>query len=1022
MKFRAPVTLALAVGLVVLGATTAARSCAAQANFVGHGDHDHVKFAAPGLVLDHASHDWANVARLADPQQADDPWAAFATVMGPGWIVNHDSAFGTPSWIQGPGLATGIVPLNEDAALDHAHKLAGRLAAALGIDDLRGMRVSEVSTTPNQHQHLICGVNFKQTIDGYDVRTLKGPRRVIFRYDLTLGRLSVVGSDWLAGLEVETTGATSRDMALQQARSMVPAYAPGTGRILHFRTFVLVGAEEDSAKPQARLVHEVQIQVDDPAHLWIVILDAHTGERLYLADGVCHTDVTGSVSLGGLDGSGGTPPAVPFSVKPAQNLYISLVGGGTATTDLNGVFKIPNGGTTAVTLQGRLAGDWCTVQTKLGSNVSFSQPATPGTPANIVINGTHTSEYVTAEATAYDWVTRTHHFIKKRWPAWGTGTHAYLAKLTTNVNIGSTCNAYWNGSSINFYRYGGGCNNTAIPEVISHEWGHGFHYTWNNRSTSPGGFSEGIGDHMGLYITRQRIMGRGFRTTGGVVRDYRVGGAANLTTWPAAGKQVHLAGQIWGGFVMDLRDYLMTKHGATQGEDIAETITIAQYARVPSDMDDGVRETMVQDDNDANLLNGSPNFTEIAKAADRHLIPRPPDPLIVQFTHTPLTTTRDVVNAYPVSAKILSTVATITSARLFYWVGSSSPVSVAMIKGANDTYSAAIPAQSAVNTVSYYLTATDSLTNTASMPSNGAYLFEVGHEVLAFREDFEQPKAWTRGTTDTATRGRWEIADPIYAAYSGTGQNQPEDDTTPAPGVQCAVTENGLRGQTGNVHDVDGGYTTFWSPAFDMTAVPAGTATVDFSYWFANYIRNDDAVRLEVSSNNGSTWSTVWSTSVSSASWKSAKGVPLGGSYTDKMRLKFVTYDTGTGSQTDALFDDIVIRAMDDNVAALRAQTGKPAPGTTLNYTLDARKEPNAVFVYVVGFALGQTQIPGIGTCDLQLPFHPLWTATTDAAGSATFKIPLPNVPALKGIKAYSQSLVAGKAYIFSNVWTVEIQ
>ena len=42
------------------------------------------------------------------------------------------------------------------------------------------------------------------------------------------------------------------------------------------------------------------------------------------------------------------------------------------------------------------------------------------------------------------------------------------------MNINSTCNAYWNGSTLNFYRSGGGCSNTGeIAAVFLHEWGHG---------------------------------------------------------------------------------------------------------------------------------------------------------------------------------------------------------------------------------------------------------------------------------------------------------------------------------------------------------------------------------------------------------------------------------------------------------------------------------------------------------------------------------------------------------------------
>ncbi len=48
------------------------------------------------------------------------------------------------------------------------------------------------------------------------------------------------------------------------------------------------------------------------------------------------------------------------------------------------------------------------------------------------------------------------------------------AQMTANMNLNSTCNAFWNGSTVNFYRSGGGCRNTGeLAAVFDHEWGHG---------------------------------------------------------------------------------------------------------------------------------------------------------------------------------------------------------------------------------------------------------------------------------------------------------------------------------------------------------------------------------------------------------------------------------------------------------------------------------------------------------------------------------------------------------------------
>src|SRR5439155_19007108 len=64
--------------------------------------------------------------------------------------------------------------------------------------------------------------------------------------------------------------------------------------------------------------------------------------------------------------------------------------------------------------------------------------------------------------------------IKENARAYLPGNAWLNAQLTDNVNINNTCNAFWNGSTVNFYRSGGGCRNTGeISAVFLHEWGHG---------------------------------------------------------------------------------------------------------------------------------------------------------------------------------------------------------------------------------------------------------------------------------------------------------------------------------------------------------------------------------------------------------------------------------------------------------------------------------------------------------------------------------------------------------------------
>lgn len=91
-------------------------------------------------------------------------------------------------------------------------------------------------------------------------------------------------------------------------------------------------------------------------------------------------------------------------------------------------------------------------------------------------------------------------------------SNTWLAgQLTVNVNLNQTCNAYWNGSSINFFRSGGGCANTGeLPGVSLHEYGHGLDSNDGNSSSPDNGTGETYGDFTAALFTHQSCIGNGF--------------------------------------------------------------------------------------------------------------------------------------------------------------------------------------------------------------------------------------------------------------------------------------------------------------------------------------------------------------------------------------------------------------------------------------------------------------------------------------------------------------------------------
>ncbi|MEK9138268.1 MAG: T9SS type A sorting domain-containing protein, partial [Bacteroidota bacterium] len=196
--------------------------------------------------------------------------------------------------------------------------------------------------------------------------------------------------------------------------------------------------------------------------------------------------------------------------------------------------------------------------------------------------------------------------------------------------------------------------------------------------------------------------------------------------------QVHNDGLIIGGAFWDLR--------------VATSLATARYLShfakygTPDDADLGTAygewfvETLVADDDDGNLGNGTPHITQISNAFGAHGIG---SALFFQrsFLHIPLASTYDTTNAYPVVFELEG--APIPgggpdSARVHYTLNSfQTTQTLAATPIGQTTYRAYIPAQHGGTVVKYYITAYDRLSNTrftfpTGAPATSSYGFLVG--------------------------------------------------------------------------------------------------------------------------------------------------------------------------------------------------------------------------------------------------------------------------------------------------------
>ena len=266
------------------------------------------------------------------------------------------------------------------------------------------------------------------------------------------------------------------------------------------------------------------------------------------------------------------------------------------------------GGSTEI--RAKLRGPWFIVNNQSGAGLESAQTGPAAQPINLHLGASNEDQL--AQDSAFYWA----NFA--RGLAHTILGPAELPGLPVLTNINDTCNAFWNGSSINFFKAGNGCPNTAYSDVVMHEYGHGIDAV--KGGIVNGGYSEGFGDAMAVLATRQPCVGRDFFGAGTCLRS-----ASDVILWPSPG-DVHTIGRPYGGFTWELVQQLKQTFSEDEAYAIATRLVLGAAAANPSDIADAVRLSFIVDDNDGNLANGTPHFRAIANAADSRRFRGPPIP------------------------------------------------------------------------------------------------------------------------------------------------------------------------------------------------------------------------------------------------------------------------------------------------------------------------------------------------------------------------------------------------------------
>jgi subtilisin family serine protease len=287
--------------------------------------------------------------------------------------------------------------------------------------------------------------------------------------------------------------------------------------------------------------------------------------------------------------------------------------------------------------------------------------------------------------------------------------------------------------------------------------------------------------------------------------------------------------------------------------------------------------------------------------------------------------TSDQTGPYPITAEAVdySTVASVT---LHYWTGSGAWQSVPMVFD-GERYGAEIPGQPAHTRIDFYVAAEDGIGLTSTYPAGApqeVLSLYITEEVYAYAMEDPGDEAWQLGVpSDQADAGLWIRAEPVGTEYGGQ-VIQPDEDHTPAPGIQCFVTGNANPGDSAGTNDVDHGCTTLVSPFFDLSG--ATRAFVTYWRWFGEGGNStDDDFVVEVSADGGATWVELERVPDLANAWHRV-AVDLADLVvlSDQVQFRFLACDDNTQGLVEAAIDDFTVETFVAQTTAIPGEGDAP--------------------------------------------------------------------------------------------------
>jgi hypothetical protein len=904
-------------------------------------------------------------------------WQAFLAEHGTWYVAFNEEA-------QKPHRAFGApIPINGSTPLEQAKNFIDNELGSFGLssDNL------ELFASPSTKKHE--WLNFHQVHEGVTVLNSK----VVIK--IANGNVIMFGADAFDNIDVDTTptlsafGATAAASA-DMTNEIVSVEMMGDTKILAVPTY---RSHDD------HLVYEVMVntmgEFNIPANYY-TILDAHDGTILYRQNMVSHSGCETECKKKGDDKKEvktmGMPAAIDIEGQVVGTVYpLSLIsnqeilgmpnmsvtiGGSEYFTDENGNMNFPVNG--PVNANFELSGLWSHVYTD-GVTPDFTMQVQDG-DNTISFDGDANIK----ELSAYRSVNVVHDHCNAIMPESFTGMDF---SLTTNIDITGTCNAFYDGSSINFFNEGGGCNATSlIADVVYHEYGHGindYYYQSIGSFWINGAMGEGYADYWGITISDNPNLGQGF-TVGDEngIRRYDID--PKVYPQDLIG-EVHADGEIIMGAWYDTH-LLMGADWSLTDDLFVQAYAGLQATAFNGDEGSAYVDVLIDllqaDDDDDDITNGTPNGDEIIEGFAIHGITLLSN-AVFNHNEVDFSAENEDIDINAVLILDFPFDGYLDQGNLYYSLNAESDwTNSALDNNSGNLWTAAIPGQPAGTVIEYYLTLEDIFGNTSSVQPIGAadidanlpwYILVGVTEIATHNSDTtEDFGEWDTGVSgDNATTGTWELNIPI-GSFSEPGDFSTVvapyyEHTGGAIGEFCFITGQSPSPDGGiGENDVDGGHTTLRSPVIDLSSYEA--PVFEYWRWFVNGPAGGanpgtDWWQVQVSDDAGNNWTYLENTRTQDISWRrKAFRIEDYVDVTSEFQIQLIASDStfigqnlDGGSLIEAAVDDIVLYdlSVPDNV-------------TENDFSLDLNLYPNpATDNLFIEFELGLATRASIEITDM---------------------------------------------------------